>query len=830
MNAAVTTLVEPEVASVPGRAADLAQNVDRLAERFPSREQKRSWPATEKPQAEMMEFVLASPLLNGLDDRTRGDRVDSLEALVDWLGTKPGTTWDERWHSSGADDASRSTWRDLVVAIADGGSRRIYDYLGSALAVLICADVIRPSLRWLLTSTTPRKLAASLAVTRDPVGFADLALICERTAVSIGTIGPALHRISAIVVAKGGTIADITVGDCLQVQQVARSAFAGGHYNSPFFYQLLHSMGVFGPDAPPSIRMFNTRGQRSVEDLVDRYDIVCRPVRDVLVDYLQERQMRLDYSTLISLSATLANRFWADLERHHPGIDSLHLSTEVKTAWKQRLSTKPIRPNSQEVTGTTRLNATEILSTVRAFYLDIAEWANDEPARWGPWAVPSPIRASEISHKKNLDNRKSRMDQRTRERLTILPALAAAVDAERRVAAERLDTARGTPQGALFITAGQTLRRSRQGKVAHTRIWAEDPDTAKRRDLTLEEHQAFWSWAAVEVLRHTGIRIEELGELSHHDMIEYKLPESGELIPLLHVVPSKTDLERLLVISPELADVLSTIICRVRGDDQTVPLVIAYDALERTWLPPMPLLFQRRFGAEHRPIAPQAIRHLLIGAAERVGISNASGRPLRFVPHDFRRMFITDAIMHGMPPHIAQLVAGHRDINVTMGYKAVYPEEVINGHRAFIARRRALRPSTEYRTPTDEEWNEFLGHFEHRKLSLGTCGRSYATPCIHEHSCIRCPLLRPDPAQRPRLVQIETNLSSRIDEAIREGWPGEADGLRISQTAAQEKLAQMDQIAARQQHAVHLGMPGFARTAARTVTTRDHPGQDGRPR
>jgi integrase/recombinase XerD len=34
-----------------------------------------------------------------------------------------------------------------------------------------------------------------------------------------------------------------------------------------------------------------------------------------------------------------------------------------------------------------------------------------------------------------------------------------------------------------------------------------------------------------------------------------------------------------------------------------------------------------------------------------------------------RRLFITDAIVHGMPPHIAQLVAGHRDINTTMGYK-----------------------------------------------------------------------------------------------------------------------------------------------------------------
>jgi hypothetical protein len=33
--------------------------------------------------------------------------------------------------------------------------------------------------------------------------------------------------------------------------------------------------------------------------------------------------------------------FWKDLERHHPGIDSLHLSSEVATAWKQRLRTRP---------------------------------------------------------------------------------------------------------------------------------------------------------------------------------------------------------------------------------------------------------------------------------------------------------------------------------------------------------------------------------------------------------------------------------------------------------------------------------------------------------
>ena len=219
--------------------------------------------------------------------------------------------------------------------------------------------------------------------------------------------------------------------------------------------------------------------------------------------------------------------------------------------------------------------------------------------------------------------------------------------------------------------------------------------------MTGEEDRAFWTWAAVETLRHTGIRIEELTELSHHSLIQYSLPDSGEVIPLLQIVPSKTDAERLLVISPELTDVLAAIITRVRCSDGAVGCVTSYDSHERVWNPPMPLLFQRRIGVEHRAIPADTLRGWIGRALNGTNVTDAAGKPLRFTPHDFRRMFITDAVMHGMPPHIAQLVAGHRDINTTMGYKAVYPEEVINGHRAFIARRRELRPSAEYRVPTE---------------------------------------------------------------------------------------------------------------------------------
>ncbi|WP_319459254.1 hypothetical protein [Micromonospora sp. RTP1Z1] len=110
--------------------------------------------------------------------------------------------------------------------------------------------------------------------------------------------------------------------------------------------------------------------------------------------------------------------------------------------------------------------------------------------------------------------------------------------------------------------------------------------------------------------------------------------------------------------------------------------------------------------------------------------------------------------------------------------------------------RRAIRPAAEYREPTDAEWLEFQQHFELRKVELGTCARPYGSPCRHEHSCIRCPLLRVDHNQRPRLVEIIRNLADRITEAKRNGWLGEVQGLQVSLNEAQTKLVSLDRRAA----------------------------------
>lgn len=185
--------------------------------------------------------------------------------------------------------------------------------------------------------------------------------------------------------------------------------------------------------------------------------------------------------------------------------------------------------------------------------------------------------------------------------------------------------------------------------------------------------------------------------------------------------------------------------------------------------------------------------------------------------HDFRRMFVTDVIANGLPPHIAMVICGHKDISTTMGYKAINPTEAIEAHRGFIARRRALRPGEEYRSLTDQEWEEFLGHFEKRKLSVGTCGRAYGTSCAHEHACIRCPMLRPDPTQRKRLEDIRDNLSARIIEAEQEGWLGEVEGLKTSLASTNEKLTQLTVRAAKSVMFTDLGIPRYDEAVSRNI-------------
>jgi len=218
-------------------------------------------------------------------------------------------------------------------------------------------------------------------------------------------------RCAVIIAAKGGRLADITVGDVVELFD-AEDHLKADPRSRPATFKVFREMGIFGAEVP-AWRSLRRTGKLSVEELVDRYPIACRPMRDLLVAYLKERQPSVDYGTVVSLCYSLVRCFWSDLEAHHPGIDRLRLTPEVASAWKGRLRTKKVVARTASGASDERLNYLDVLYTVRAFYLDLAEWALEDPARWGPWVEPCPIRQHELSRRKFVRQRKARMDART---------------------------------------------------------------------------------------------------------------------------------------------------------------------------------------------------------------------------------------------------------------------------------------------------------------------------------------------------------------------------------------------------------------------------------
>ena len=216
--------------------------------------------------------------------------------------------------------------------------------LPRALVTAIGGDIVRPSLGWLVAARYDTGLARVMAACRDPAGFARLEELCGHGsdgAVPKTARTHTARRAAVILAAKGGELAGIGIGDVLELLDTEAEVLGAVRADAAACYRLLRQLGIFGPAAPLRLRELRTAGQRTPEEMIDRHNLACRPIRDLLVDYLKERQPAIDYASLEQL-ACRPGMFWADLEAHHPGIDSLHLSAEAAEGWKQRLRTKLI--------------------------------------------------------------------------------------------------------------------------------------------------------------------------------------------------------------------------------------------------------------------------------------------------------------------------------------------------------------------------------------------------------------------------------------------------------------------------------------------------------
>lgn len=90
---------------------------------------------------------------------------------------------------------------------------------------------------------------------------------------------------------------------------------------------------------------------------------------------------------------------------------------------------------------------------------------------------------------------------------------------------------------------------------------------------------------------------------------------------------------------------------------------------------------------------------------------------------------------------------------------------------------------------------------------------------MFREACVRCPLLRVDPAQLPRLKEIHINLADRLQEAKEQGWLGEVATIETTIAAAEQKLIAMRGQAAHRT-TTSLGMPGTGPAVGRSSPNR----------
>ena len=191
-----------------------------------------------------------------------------------------------------------------------------------------------------------------------------------------------------------------------------------------------------------------------------------------------------------------------------------------------------------------------------------------------PWAVRCPIRDEDIhGSMKHQRRRRARMHQRTRTLAPLLPDLVRSVEEDHLAWAEQLlATAQATAIDDTLILDGVVFRRTQAktdlgkgGQQGARRTRVQRLDTGEAIDVTKAEDEAFWTWAIVETLRHTGARHEEMLELFALRPQHPRTAQHGEVVPLLQIAPSKLDQERVLLVSPELAHVLARVVHRVRA-------------------------------------------------------------------------------------------------------------------------------------------------------------------------------------------------------------------------------------------------------------------------
>ncbi|MFI8886597.1 site-specific integrase [Streptomyces sp. NPDC053813] len=591
---------------------------------------------------------------------------NSIRLIGEFLSAFPGETWNERWLATGLDDESTAnTISDYAQDQPGGGT------LTQGVTFLIAFRAVQPSLAAIRRTMLQNFAQVFLRCQQDPL----LELFCRgiaETGYSGRTRQRAYEDLASVLVSQQIPAADLTPEALLHYawewRRLSPNEYEGGLYGGKVLWEVLCVVGHFSAMTPNSVIRAMNGHHRDVGEVVRRQNLGNKTVEKLLVDYMHVRVADgMDFSSARSLARRLAGTFWKQIEVINPAQPDLHLSAETFQEWLRRTSVK--------ADGTPRRDLDNLILSVKAFYLDLSAWAVAEPERWGMWAAPNPVpHTLTRGYGARARKRTELVHARVRTLQPLLAVLVEHVDADLVSARKLLTRVKEVQPGEEFTCDGRRYRRPWTRHDQQHTLWdgeaplrCHDAETGEAVNAGLREDEAFWTWAIVHVLRLTGVRIEELMELTHLSIRQYQRP-NGELIGLLVVAPSKNDRERVIPMSAELFHAIAEILRRLTANGKPVRVLRRWDGHEKIMSEPLPFLFQRSMNHASGCISATVVNKLLKKACKTLEASDHRFHDVHFTAHDFRRLFATDLVNNGVPIHIGAALLGHLNIQTTRGY------------------------------------------------------------------------------------------------------------------------------------------------------------------
>ena len=591
------------------------------------------------------------------------------KTLIDWLCTKPGDTWPERWLASESEIMGHETAAWLK-------TKRDWERVRLAITALMCLRIIQPSYRW-INAQHFNKLHLAMSEGADKDDFdllkktaEDLKYVSRRTL-------EAMMCASIVCIHTGKRLPELTTEDLLEYDEAKKDGIhAQIHIKS--LHLILRYRGWIKEQVINNAS-YRIGGKRSVDSLLDQYKIFDSDLRMAFGEFLRSKEATVSAVVLKQRSKQLLDTFWNDILKHNPTQSSLQIDWRTAHEWKQRLRNGGISAKKAHVRA--------VLTTVKSFYNFLEEMSHTDPDRWMAHASHNPITLSDItteSRKASISNtdKKSKILRLIQYTPAIRLHFAARLSQARRL----IEAANAASGGEIFELDGQCYQRSKLSRYEKSggiygrkplSVYKIDGNTRQRVDAIVYEGHAFWAWVILEILIGTGMRPWELYRMQIGDLSRQS-DDDGKVVPCFRIPAAKTEIPRIVPMTPAVADVVAEVIRRVKGGLAVYPRVSRFEVIQGKYEYDLPLLLQKRYAGHHTGFDGLTISSWFKEAQREMHAIGGLPEGLYLDPKDCRRLFASMLYQEKVPLVSIARLMGHQHVTTTISYIATNPRDDIH--------------------------------------------------------------------------------------------------------------------------------------------------------